>query len=981
MHRSSNPFMKKLSYSGPLLLIVLAFLLMSNSSFSQEWTPDKISQLISNYKKDIRGPYKDIRWFCKDGSIRQPRDPCPDPGGHQRARYKDEVETLAKTNHIYLGQILSTTPFTDFWDEKFNHSRVKQYILEKYLQTVDNGWILQRGQYYRGAFQSEDESAWGKEFFTWLLNQPGVIEDQYFLVRQAVKYIPHGEETKGTENIRSLSKLISDSIPEFQDLRVKIHGQPEATDIAAVRDFYKKIDAKIPATQQKLFEKLISELETTFKPVDLGHIKNIASKIPQDRPISESINDYLRQQPHNGNLPNDFPAKTAELIALIRIQLPQEKDPKLCLVMLDLSIALEEIFFIENTKWNPGTPRELGEKICYTGTVVMGCGYIEKWEWDQVSDVIAGYEPESLKLEQLQNYAERANAVVQWGTGMVSGIYKDIIALYAPFEPLTQSFIDDQIRSSALLPLGNAVGRLSDFVSKQSDLTNEVLDLTNQNNISGLNPGVAKGRLVVVEGNMPESIEKDKIYAFPSAPSDLKPVAGILTVSEGNMVSHVQLLARNLAIPNANISQENLRELLKYQGREVFYAVAHSGRVIIKLANQMTADESQIFIKKERSGVKIRVPTEKIDLSEQSVLNMREIDASASGKICGPKAANLAQLKSIFPEHVVEGIVLPFGIFRAHLDQKMPEQEISYWEFLQNTFIEAEKIRDQENVSKADAFTLNKLSELRSAIKEIEFNKEFIRDLEENFRKVLGKNLGELPVFLRSDTNMEDLQDFTGAGLNLTVFNVVQKEDIINGIREVWASPYTERSFGWRQRYLLNPENVFPSILIIPSVDVDYSGVMITKGVNKGSNQDITVAFSRGAGGAVDGQAAESYLIQENGTAELLAPAREVKFRRLPDSGGTSSHFASFKQRILSEYNLVQLKSLAGQIKVLMPQYLKLDQETALDVELGFKENKIWLFQIRPFVENKNAAVINYLQTLSPEKNGMNIINMRTPIR
>ena len=105
-------------------------------------------------------------------------------------------------------------------------------------------------------------------------------------------------------------------------------------------------------------------------------------------------------------------------------------------------------------------------------------------------------------------------------------------------------------------------------------------------------------------------------------------------------------------------------------------------------------------------------------------------------------------------------------------------------------------------------------------------------------------------VVLRSDTNMEDLKEFTGAGLNLTLFNILSEKNIIEGIKRVWASPYTERSFKWRQKYLSNPENVFPSILIIPSVDVEYSGVMITKGINNGNDNDLTVAFSRGAGGA-----------------------------------------------------------------------------------------------------------------------------------
>ena len=65
---------------------------------------DNIKALIEKYKNDIRGPYKDIRWFCTDGSVRQPKDPCPDNigPGVQHARYKDEVVTLGKSNHIFV---------------------------------------------------------------------------------------------------------------------------------------------------------------------------------------------------------------------------------------------------------------------------------------------------------------------------------------------------------------------------------------------------------------------------------------------------------------------------------------------------------------------------------------------------------------------------------------------------------------------------------------------------------------------------------------------------------------------------------------------------------------------------------------------------------------------------------------------------------------------------------------------------------------
>jgi phosphoenolpyruvate synthase/pyruvate phosphate dikinase len=200
----------------------------------------------------------------------------------------------------------------------------------------------------------------------------------------------------------------------------------------------------------------------------------------------------------------------------------------------------------------------------------------------------------------------------------------------------------------------------------------------------------------------------------------------------------------------------------------------------------------------------------------------------------------------------------------------------------------------------------------------------------------------------------------------LTLFNVVAKDKILQGIKEVWASPYTERSFKWRQKYLLNPENVFPSILVIPSVDVDYSGVMITKGVNSGNSEDLTIAFSRGAGGAVDGQLAESYEIQANGKVKLIAPARETLYNSLPITGGTLKKSATFEVAILNEQNLKEISTLRVDVQQKMAEEVNADYKGAYDVELGFKDNKLWLFQIRPFVENKKALSSSYLDSITP---------------
>jgi hypothetical protein len=129
------------------------------------------------------------------------------------------------------------TPNEDFWNAANQSSRLKQYQVEKYLQAIDGGWIFRRARYYRGANKVEDEEAWGIKFLTWLLSQDEIVKTQFLLVRQTAKDIPHVGNDNRLNNIRAVFKTISDSLPSFIDIRVKIHDQPDASDLQRVRAF------------------------------------------------------------------------------------------------------------------------------------------------------------------------------------------------------------------------------------------------------------------------------------------------------------------------------------------------------------------------------------------------------------------------------------------------------------------------------------------------------------------------------------------------------------------------------------------------------------------------------------------------------------------------------------------------------------------------------------------------------------------------
>ena len=964
------------------ILVFLLVFMMPGEITSQSLRSDEIKDLIQLYKTDVRGPYKDIRWFCTDGSVRQPKDPCPDNigPGVQHARYKDAVINLGKTNHIYLGQILTATPKEVFWDEAHNQSRLKQYQIDKYLRTVDDGWINRKGQYYRGSVQSEDEEAWGIDFYKWLLSNDSMVKKHYFLIRQSLKDIPHSGDDNVAQLMRSQSKVISDLIPEFMDLRVKIHSLPEVSDIQKVKAFKQEKASKISEANSKKIDELLGTMATFFKPVDIEALKKFTTKI-NTTAIGKNITAYIASNANSSDAAQLI-TETSQLLYDVRLAILNENSGQARLQLFDLSLKLEDIVFKNAQFWNTPTVDDLLNKICYLGLATAGAGYIELNEWEQLNLTRTPSTENTMTLEDLTSVLESARREVEWSSSMVKAIYQDIVDEYTAFEPLSHGFIDDKIRGSVALHLGKAVSDLGDFIAEESALTNKVLDLPNQSGFRGLNPGYAFGELVVVTGS-PDAIEvsSNKIYVFQRSPADLKPVAGIATVSEGNMVSHVQLLARNLGIPNAALSDDNLQSLVKYHGKQVFYAVSNKGNVIIKEAKDMTETERLLFAKKERNAEKIAVPIENLRIAETSILNLRDVDATDSGRLCGPKAANLGQLKTMFPDKVVEGLVIPFGIFKSHMDQQMPNQNQTYWEFLNAMFAKAEQMAQDNTDEVIETYQLEQLKILREAIKDMPMQDSFISELEADFKSILGQEIGEIPVFLRSDTNMEDLKDFTGAGLNLTLFNVADKTKIIDGIKAVWASPYTERSFKWRQKYLLNPENVFPSILVIPSVDVDYSGVLITKGISNGNENDLTIAFSRGAGGAVDGQSAETYLIKNNGGFQFLAPAREHLYTSLPQSGGTLKKSATFNEFVLNTQNINEIRALAHTIRETLPKETNSDYEGAYDVELGFQNDQLWLFQIRPFVENKKALSSTYLESITPTIDNNKAISLSKAIK
>jgi len=257
------------------------------------------------------------------------------------------------------------------------------------------------------------------------------------------------------------------------------------------------------------------------------------------------------------------------------------------------------------------------------------------------------------------------------------------------------------------------------------------------------------------------------------------------------------------------------------------------------------------------------------------------------------------------------------------------------------------------------------LEELRNFILTVELDPAFIKEMRSRLESTFGAD-GTYGVFVRSDTNVEDLPGFTGAGLNLTVPNVVGTTKIFEALRQVWASPFTERSYAWRQARMQKPEYVFPAVLIQYSFPAEKSGVLVTADLEEQEAGCLTVAVNEGVGGAVEGQAAESLHIRvADKTVRFLSRASAPFKSVLAPKGGIVHVPASGAESVLTRADIDQLIQLAGEVPQRFPSMRDAAGAPApADIEFAFRGDKLALLQIRPLVENREAARNRYLTSL-----------------
>jgi hypothetical protein len=155
-------------------------------------------------------------------------------------------------------------------------------------------------------------------------------------------------------------------------------------------------------------------------------------------------------------------------------------------------------------------------------------------------------------------------------------------------------------------------------------------------------------------------------------------------------------------------------------------------------------------------------------------------------------------------------------------------------------------------------------------------------------------------------------------------------------------------------------------VLLHKSMNLDKSGVLVTVSVETGDTDHMTVVLNEGVGGGVEGQAAETLLIRtSDASVRLLGSATAPRKQVLLERGGSARVPTSGAERLLSEANIDDLRKLVAQLPDWFDYLPQAERAAAVaDVEFGFLDEKLYLFQIRPFVQSSAADDNAYLREL-----------------
>jgi len=451
-------------------------------------------------------------------------------------------------------------------------------------------------------------------------------------------------------------------------------------------------------------------------------------------------------------------------------------------------------------------------------------------------------------------------------------------------------------------------------------------EISKEQDYQVLNVAKTLGRIHVIP-KLDEHVEIgfNEILVLDEVPVQLPPVAGIITSKPSTPLSHINLLAKGWGVPNVYI--KNAQELFKQYDTWWVEFDARRDNYSIRRADKSALDEYQ-----KRLAQRFDIMKPRGDLSITKIAGLSEQRAS-SVIAYGAKSANLGELiHARLPGFSVPpGFTIPFYYYDQFLRENKLDDAIYTM------------LNDQKFVHDP-AYRRQYLARLRS-----DFQKGTVsaRLRTEVLRRLHAEYPGK-GVFARSSTNSEDLPNFNGAGLYTTMPNLRTDDQVIEGIKTVWASVWNFEAYEARERAGIEHSKIYMAVLIQEGINSESSGVMITADPFNRNSKDpaIYISAKRGLGmKVVEGQkVAEQVVFRPRADAvQILTRSEEDSLLTFDEHGGVREVPIGDERAVLTDPVIRRLAAAGSNIK-------KVFGGKDQDIEWAYMKGHLYIVQARPFI-------------------------------
>jgi pyruvate,water dikinase len=194
----------------------------------------------------------------------------------------------------------------------------------------------------------------------------------------------------------------------------------------------------------------------------------------------------------------------------------------------------------------------------------------------------------------------------------------------------------------------------------------------------------------------------------------------------------------------------------------------------------------------------------------------------------GGKAVNLAKLRQL-------GFLVPNGL---SLSSAAFMQMIEKNQDLRGLLRKVNESDDFEEILEISGY-------IQSIISSHEIPESIVSELSKNINHLEEREFG---FAVRSSATVEDRSDVSFAGQAESYLCVKEQEDIIESVKNVWQSTFSERALIYLKTKEISPLDVKMAVLIQEMVPAKISGVMFTVNVVTNNPDEILINSTWGLG-------------------------------------------------------------------------------------------------------------------------------------